>query len=515
MKKIYGLLLFLFLSGNDALASDEVIHAVNSTVERLAAFIGSILMYPFPLPFTSQTVPFIVLWLFSAAFFSTFYFRFINFRAFRHAIRIVRGVYDNPKDKGEVSHFQALATAISGTVGIGNIGGVAIAISVGGPGATFWIIVAGLLGMSSKFLECTLGVKYRNIHSDGSISGGPMYYLQKGFAKRGWGRLGTLLAMLFAAACIGGAFGGANMYQINQATRQLVSVTGGEASVLFGKEWIVGVLMALMVGAVIIGGIKGIARVTEKIVPMMVAVYFLGALGVLFSHLESIPAALWLIFSEAFSPSATTGGLIGVLIIGFQRAHFSNEAGLGSATFAHSAVKTLEPVSEGIVALLEPFIDTVVVCTITALVIVISGEYTTGLQEGILLTSRAFGSVFGWFPVVLAVCVVLFAFSTIISWSYYGLKSWTFLFGKSQFSETFFKLIFCLMVIFGSVISLSNVILLSDILTLSLALPNIAGLFVLAPEVKKDLEFYLSRIKTGEIKRYDKPDKKTLAAHRK
>tara|TARA_Y100000589_G_scaffold279291_1_gene275203 strand:- start:3339 stop:5021 length:1683 start_codon:yes stop_codon:yes gene_type:complete len=464
------------------------------------------------------TIPFVLIWLSLGAFLFTLYFGFINLTGFRHAIDVVRGKFDDPnsKETGEVSHFQALTAALSGTVGVGNIAGVAIAVSIGGPGATFWMIVAGLFGMSAKFVECTLGTKYRRQNPDGSVSGGPMYYLSNGLAKKGEtiGMIGKLLAVLFAIACIGGSFGGGCMVQINQATKQLISVTGGEASFLSGQSWIFGVAMAVLVGMIIIGGIKSIAQVTDKVVPFMVGIYVLGALFVLVGNLSSIPSAFGQIFSGAFAADAMYGGIIGVMIQGFKRAAFSNEAGIGSASIAHSAAKTDEPVSEGMVSLLEPFIDTVVICTMTALVIVISGygDYTSasaftlaesGDLKAIELTSSAFSQTIPWFPIVLSVAVILFALSTMISWSYYGLKAWTYLFGESRTSDISYKALFCLMVIIGSAISAKSVFDFGDAMIFAMCFPNVLGLYFLAPEVKQDLKDYLSRVKSGEIKRFD------------
>lgn len=461
-------------------------------------------------------VPFVLIWLLAGAIFFTFYFKFVNLRAFGHALDVVRGKFDDPehKENGEVSHFQALTAALSGTVGVGNIAGVAFAVSLGGPGATFWMIVAGLLGMSSKFIECTLGTKYRKNNSDGSVSGGPMYYLRYGLAKQGKAGLGKVLAVIFAVACIGGSFGGGNMVQINQATKQLIEVTGGAESILFGQSWIFGVLMAILVALIIIGGIKSIAKVTDKVVPFMVGVYVLGALVVIVGNIGAVPDAFALIFKSAFSSDAMYGGLVGVLIVGFQRAAFSNEAGIGSASIAHSAAKTNEPVSEGIVALLEPFIDTVVICTMTALVIVISGygamdqSQVLGLAQSgdlqaIELTSSAFAQSMSWFPVVLSFAVILFALSTMISWSYYGLKSWTYLFGESRMSDLSYKAIFCLFVVVGSAISAKSVFDFGDAMIFAMCFPNVLGLYFLAPEIKADLKDYLRRVKSGEIKRYD------------
>jgi AGCS family alanine or glycine:cation symporter len=453
--------------------------------------------------FSTKSIPFVLIWLVVGAIFFTIFMKFVNFTAFKHALDVVRGKYDNPeKETGEVSHFQALTAALSGTVGVGNIAGVALAISAGGPGATFWMIMAGLVGMSSKFVECTLGVKYRNVNEDGSVSGGPMYYLSKGLAKHGKARLGKFLAVFFAIACIGGSLGGGNMVQINQATQQFIDVTGGDTSFLAGKGYLFGIVMAGVVGLIIIGGIKSIAKVTDKVVPFMVGIYVLAALVVIFANIGDVPTAFGEIFAGAFTPKGMYGGLIGVLIVGIQRAAFSNEAGIGSASIAHSAAKTEEPISEGVVALLEPFIDTVVVCTMTALVIVITGEYG-GSTEGITLTSRAFGSVISWFPTLLSVAVILFALSTMISWSYYGLKAWTYLLGDSKAMVVTYKAIYCLFVVIGSALSIGSVFDFGDAMIFAMAFPNVLGLYFLAPEIKQDLISYMKRIKSGEIKRFD------------
>lgn len=485
---------------------------INAVMEPLTNAIMKVIF--FQVSFAGVTVPFVLIWLLAGAIFFTFYFNFINIRGFRHALDVVRGKYDDPNDAGEVSHFQALTAALSGTVGVGNIAGVAFAVSLGGPGATFWMIVAGLLGMSSKFVECTLGTKYRQENEDGSVSGGPMYYLRDGLAKQGKAQLGKILAVLFAIACIGGSFGGGNMVQINQATKQLIEVTGGEQSFLAGQSWMFGAVMAVLVGLIIIGGIKSIARVTDKVVPFMVGIYVLGALVVLGGNIADIPSAFGLIISSAFSADAAYGGLIGVLIVGFQRAAFSNEAGIGSASIAHSAAKTNEPVSEGVVALLEPFIDTVVICTMTALVIVISGYGSIGQEaalglaqakdlQAIELTSSAFAQTMSWFPVVLSVAVILFALSTMISWSYYGLKSWTFLFGESKVADLSYKGVFCLFVILGSAISAQSVFDFGDAMIFAMCFPNVLGLYFLMGEVKQDVTDYLKRVNSGAIKRYD------------
>jgi alanine or glycine:cation symporter, AGCS family len=444
-------------------------------------------------------IPLVVLWLVVGATYFTIKMGFINIKGFGHAIGLVMGKYDNPNDKGEVSHFQALATALSATVGLGNIAGVAIAITLGGPGATFWMILAGFLGMSSKFVECTLGVKYRQINEKGEVSGGPMYYLSTALAEMKMGGLGKVLAVIFAILCIGGSFGGGNMFQANQAYSQLITVL----PMVDGRGAWFGLILAILVAVVILGGIKSIARVTEKIVPLMCGFYVLVALIIILMNFTRIGEVLWLIFDGAFNPDALKGGIIGVLVVGFQRAAFSNEAGVGSASIAHSAAKTDEPVSEGIVALLEPFIDTIVVCTMTALVIIFTGSYENpeGL-EGTRLTSSAFASVFPWFPYLLVVAIFLFAFSTMISWSYYGLKAWTYLFGNTKATEYTYKFIFLCFIVVGSAANLGAVMDFSDMMILGMAFPNILGLFFLAPMVKQEVNKYFNKLKTGEIKKY-------------
>jgi AGCS family alanine or glycine:cation symporter len=478
----------------------------------------------FPIQFTEEVgMPIVIIMLLAAGLIFSIIFKLVNIRLFPTSINIVRGKYDdidhheveakamvNVVDgdivdtiaiegkEGEVSHFQALTAALSGTVGLGNIAGVAIAISLGGPGATFWMILAGLLGMSSKFVECTLGVKYRDIGEDGTVFGGPMYYLKKGLADIGKGTLGKILAVIFAIMCIGGSFGGGNMFQANQAAQQFNTMIGANstsAGVVFGF------VMAVVVAIVIIGGIKRIGSITEKIVPFMVGIYFLAALVILFANAGSIGTAFGQIFDGAFNAKGITGGVLGVLIIGFQRAAFSNEAGVGSAAIAHSAVKTKYPASEGLVALLEPFIDTVVVCTMTALVIIITNgdgtimEYGVKAPDGVLATSKAFASVIPWFPYVLTLAVVLFALSTMLSWSYYGLQSWMFLFGRSKASDYSYKILFCLFIIIGSAVSLGAVTDFSDAMIFAMAVPNIIGCFFLFPKVREELAKYLKAIK--------------------
>ena len=439
-------------------------------------------------------IPWIVVSLLFFAIVFTIYFKGINIRLFKLAIDIVRGKYDSKEAKkktskdGEISHFQALTAALSGTLGLGNIAGVAIAISIGGPGATFWMIIAGLFGMTSKFAECTLGIKYRDIGSDGTVYGGPMYYLKKGVGKN----FGKILAALFAILCVFGSFG-SSMFQANQAA-QIFNDTFDISADMAGF-WF-GVVISLVMGVVIIGGIKKIAAVTEKIVPFMVGVYLLASFVVIGLHFADIPTAFEKIISGAFNPTGITGGIVGVMVQGLRRAAFSNEAGIGSAAIAHAAVKTKYPASEGIVALLEPFIDTVVVCTITALVIIVTGSYTTQSSDGVTLTSDAFASVIPWFPYILTLAVILFAFSTMISWSYYGLQSWLYIFGKTNTFNYIFKIIFCVFSVIGASISLGAVTGFADAAQFGMMIPNLIGVTILLPVIKKELEKYLAVIKT-------------------
>ena len=421
---------------------------------------------------------------------------FISIRGFKHAFQLVRGDYDNPEDKGEVSHFQALTTALSATVGLGNIAGVAVAVAIGGPGATFWMIVAGLLGMSSKFVECTLGVKYRTIDENGEVSGGPMYYLEKGFEGRGYLRLGRFLGMFYAFAIIFGCLGIGNMFQANQAYEQFLFLTGNENSFFSNKAWLFGLMIALSVAVVIVGGIKSIGNVASKLVPFMAIIYVIGCCLIIIFNIEKLPSTLHSIISGAFSPDSLAGGMIAVMIIGFQRAAFSNESGLGSAAIAHSAVKTNDPITEGYVALLEPLIDTVIICTMTSLVILMT-IYDPLLAnqtiQGVQLTSSAFESSIVGSSIPLSFIAILFAYTTILAWSYYGLKGWTYLFGHSNLTEYIFKFGFCIFIILGCMINLESVLAISDAIIFIVAIPNIIGLYFLAPLVKKELRSYQSR----------------------
>ena len=500
---------------------------IDQAFQPFSDFVSSIIFFE-----VFDGAPFVIILLVLSALFFTLYFGFPNIKYFGKAIGVVRGKYDHidqsssgksdlaidgdikdtiadeSKD-GEVTHFQALATAVSGTVGNGNIAGVALAIALGGPGATFWMIICGLLGMSTKFVECTLGVQYRDVGEDGTVYGGPMYYLSKGLKEKGFSVLGKITAVLFAIFCIGGSFGGGNAAQSNQATIVIKDLMGLQSN---SAGAFIGIVLAFLVGIIIIGGIKRIASVTEKIVPFMAVLYLLACIYIILINLTLVDDAISLIISQAFNPKAIgVGGIIGVLLVGFKRAAFSNEAGAGSASIAHSAVKTKYSASEGLVALLEPFIDTVVICTMTALVIIIfnfGGAFEYGGTNGIVLidgipyegagiTSMAFAEFIPYSNVFLTVAVVLFAVSTMISWSYYGLQSWKYLFGRGKAADLTYKLLFLLFVIIGAAASMNSIWAFSDAMIFAMVFPNMVGLYFLFPVVKKQLNRYLKAIKDG------------------
>ncbi|SDW50997.1 alanine or glycine:cation symporter, AGCS family [Aequorivita viscosa] len=443
-----------------------------------------------------NTIPFIVIWLMLGSIFFTLRLKFINIRGFRHSLGLAKGKYDDPNAPGSITHFQAMATAVSATVGLGNIAGVAVAISLGGAGATFWMFMAGFFGMSLKFAECSMGVKYRFIDAEGRIFGGPMNYLRYGLEKRNLKKLGKFLAALFAILGVGASFGGGNMLQSNQAFK----IVSEQIPILEGQGFWFGIGFAVLVGIVIIGGIKSIAKFTEKVVPIMAILYILGCLVVIGGNIDNIGGAFLAIIDGAFSADALKGGFIGVLIVGLQRAAFSNEAGVGSAAIAHSASKTNNPIADGFASLIEPLIDTMLVCTMTALVLIFTGIHKEGGgMGGVELTSAAFGSVVSWFPVVLAVAVFLFAFSTMVSWSYYGMRSWTYLFGRSKNGELLYKLLYLVFVVLGASVSLGAVLSFADMMILAMSFPNIAGLFILAPEIYADMNVYLDKLKKGKL----------------
>lgn len=518
--------LFLFLLGAGRLCAEEA--AKGKTFDQkidewfgwaTGWFVEGIFA---DVPINGYPVKAVVIWLALAGIVLTLFFKFINLRAFGLALRTVRGHYSRTGDPGEINHFQALSAAISGTVGLGNIAGVAIGIMIGGPGVAFWLFLSGFLGMTTKFAECTLGVKYREFDEQGRIHGGAMYYLKKGFAERGLAPVGKFLAVVFAIFCVFASFGGGNVFQVNQTTSQLINVTGGDASPLAGRQWLFGLFLAVLTGLVIIGGIQGIAKVTARLVPAMCLLYILSSVTVLIANAEHLTAALGMIVTEAFTPrAAVTGGILAAFVWGMRRATFSNEAGIGSAPIAHAAVQTRMPASEGVVALLEPFVDTVIVCTMTSLVLVTTmyfkgdtGEFTIHGQQfvlgdtanastsfGIGMTSLAFQTVHDGFKYVLFICVFMFAFSTLITWSYYGLQAWQYLFGRAKIAVLAYKVIFCAVIIAGSAASMDKVIDFSDASLFAMSIPNLIGVYFLLPVIRRELrkfQDFTSRVDGGK-----------------
>ena len=506
MKKIFLFTIFSLFSLPLSSQEKGLDQKIDEAFQPISNFFNEVIF------FSIGENPFVIYLLVGSAIFFTLYFGFPNIKYFITSINVVRGKYDDVEkdntvsDDGEVSHFQALTTAVSGTVGNGNIAGVALAIALGGPGATFWMIVCGLMGMSLKFVECTLGVHYRDVDENGVVYGGPMYYLSKGLKEKGFATLGKISAVFFAIFCIGGSFGGGNAAQANQAALVLKDLLGLESTF---SGAVIGMVLALVVGIIIIGGIKRIASVTEKIVPFMALLYIVACVYILLINFSFLDDAIALIINEAFNPTAIgVGGIIGVLMVGFRRAAFSNEAGVGSASIAHSAVKTKYAASEGLVALLEPFIDTVVICTLTALVIITfnsSGVFAYGGEGGVMIdgvmyegagiTSKAFAEYIPFSDVFLTVAVVLFAVSTMISWSYYGLQSWKYLFGRGEKSDLTYKLLFLSFVIIGSAASMNSIWAFSDAMIFAMVFPNMVGLYLLFPVVKEQLSKYLDAIK--------------------
>ena len=498
MKIFIGIITVIILSlyfGNIYDVDGKEVDAITWIDNIFGIFVGYLFAVLF---YKILGFPLIVLILLVGSITFTFYFRFINVRGFTHAIDIIKGKYDNPKDDGQISHFQALTSALSATIGLGNIAGVAVAVSLGGPGAVFWMILIAFFSMSAKFVSCTLGQLYRQVNPDGSIDGGPMYYLEKGLGELGMGTLGKVLGILYAIFIIGGAFGGGNMFQANQSYALVGSLTG-ISSLTYG------IILAILVGVVIIGGIERIGQTTEKIVPTMVVLYVGASLFVILTNLDKLGGVVASIMSEAFSPNAIYGGLIGVLVTGIKRAVFSNEGGVGSASIAHSAAKTDEPVREGIVAMVGPFIDTIIVCFMTASVILITKDTNPLYQvgggiNGVELTSAAFGSVISWFPIILSIVVFLFSYSTMISWYYYGNKGWKYLFGDTTIPV--YQTLYLGCTVLGAIASLGNVMDFSDLMILSCAVPNIIGALFLLPKLRVNLNDYWTRYQAGKFQTF-------------
>jgi alanine or glycine:cation symporter, AGCS family len=467
----------------------NVDQVLNNILAPVAEWFGAVMFYAVPI--AGAQLPLILIWLIAGGVVCTLAFRFINLRGFRHSIQVIRGDYSDQRHPGEASPFQALSTAVSGTVGLGAIGGVALAIAIGGPGAAFWMVVAGFLGMSTKFAEVTLAVKYRKVRADGTVTGGAMYYVDEALKRRGMPRLGKFLAGFFCVAAVGGSL---TVFQVNQAYAQFSAVTG------FNQAFVFGLIVAVWVGIVLFGGVKRIVKWTDKLSPFMCLLYIAACVVVLGANYDQIIAALFTIVREAFAPQAVTGGVIGALIAGFRRAAFANEAGLGSAPMAHATVRTQEPMSQGFAALMEPFLDTVIICLMTALVVVVTGVYQTSSADGIVLTSEAFATVVSWFPIVLAVVAILFALSTVLSWGYYGEQAWTWLFGESKPSRVTYRLFLCSVLSVAGTLPLAQLVNIVDSLNFAMAIPNLIAVYLLLPELRADLASYWQRIvlKRGE-----------------
>jgi AGCS family alanine or glycine:cation symporter len=464
---------------------------INSWLAPIADWLGKVVF--FAVPVAGAQLPLIVAWLIMGGVVCTLAFRFINLRGFRHSAQVIRGDYSHSKHPGEASPFQALSTAVSGTVGLGSIGGVAVAVTLGGPGATLWMMLAGFLGMSLKFAEVTLAVKYRRVRADGTVTGGAMYYVPEAMARRGLPRLGKFLAGFFCVAAIGGSV---TIFQVSQAYSQVKEVTGFDQAFLFG------LMVAIWIGIVLFGGMRRIVKWTERLSPFMCLLYIVACLVVLAANYSNVLPAFATIVREAFAPTAVSGGIVGALIQGFRRAAFANEAGVGSAPMAHATVRTNEPMSQGFAALMEPFLDTIIICLLTALVIVVSGVNLTSDNVGIALTSDAFATVVPWFPAVLAVVAVLFALSTVLAWGYYGENAWTWLFSESKRSRVAYRLFLCCMLSIAATFTLDQVVNIVDSCSFLMAIPNIIGIYLLLPELRADLASYWQRVvlkRTGEI----------------
>ncbi|MDO5499484.1 MAG: alanine/glycine:cation symporter family protein [Propionibacteriaceae bacterium] len=464
----------------------------------------------FSIPLGSAQAPIVVIWLLAAGVFLTVYLRVRPIGDAVQTARVIRGQLTRRSDPGEVSSFQALATELSGTIGLGNIAGVAVAISIGGPGAALWIILAGVLGMAVKMAEATLSQMFRRIDENGKVSGGPMYYLKDGLASIGRPKLGSALAFVYAFCFMFASLGAGNIFQSNQLAAHIVDSTGGDASIFSGRTWIIGLALAVITGLVIIGGIRTIAKWTSRLVPAMSSLYALCVIIILGANLEQVPAAFGLIVTGAFNPEGVSGGIVGVAIIGIQRALFSNVAGVGTAGLAHSVSKNRRPTEEGLVAAWEPFVDSVIVCTMTALAIIVTGQYLNTEANGVLLTTNAFATVHSLFPILLSVCIILFAFSTILSYSYYGQKAAGYLFKGSRRAEMAYNALYLAMIVIGAAVSLETVVRFSDAMFFLVAIPNLLGIYFLARPLKREIEGYRAAARQGLIEIVAKEERAPL-----
>ncbi len=503
MRKIILVLFTLLLNIQNAQAMnvDAVMDKYVAPIcDKIADFVF------FPVTIGTSQVPIIIFWILFAGLFFTIYFKGVSLWGLKHAVEnLIKPADENSDSNGEVSSFQALATALSGTIGIGSIAGVAISISIGGPGAAFWIFVGALLGMSIKFVEATLAVKYRRFNLDGTVSGGPMHYIAHGLTRKKLRWLGQPLSALFALLCIGGAISGGNMIQINQSAHQLVHITGGANSIIHGYTWVFGIIIALLVWMSVVGGIKSISKITTILVPSMCFLYIGASLIVIMANYSAIPHGLLVIVKEAFHPQAVAGGVFGTIIIGLRRSVQCNEAGTGAAAIAYAAVKTNEPLSQGFVALIETFL-TGILCLLTSFAILFSGTFIMGAQgiSGIELASTAFQSVISFFPYILSLVVIMFALSTLISWAYYGLKAWNFLLGEGTKRNLTFNLIYCIFIVIGSAMNVGSVIYITDAMMVAMCVPNIIALYIMSPEIKRDFNEYCKKYKLGRLVNFKK-----------
>ena len=497
MNRLFTLLFTLFL-GLPCANAMNVDSFIDKNVAPISDKIAEIIFYQ--INFFGSKVPLIIFWILFAGIFFTIYFKGICVWGFKHALVLIIKPKDNGENCGEVSSLQALATALSGTIGIGSIAGVAISISIGGPGAAFWIFAGALLGMSIKFVEATLAVKYRRFNEDGSVSGGPMHYIAHGLTRKKLRWLGQPLSVIFAILCIGGGITGGNMIQINQSAHQIIFITGGAESFLHGSTWIFGLIVAILIGLVTVGGIKSIAKITSILVPTMCAMYIISGIIVILANITNIPSALLLILKEAFHPTAVAGGVFGTIIIGLRRSVQCNEAGTGAAAIVYAAAQTKEPVSQGFVALLETFL-TGVLCLFTSFAIIFSNTCTQAAKNisGIELASNAFKSVIPFFPIILSIIAIMFALSTLISWAYYGQKAWTFLFGEGKKRALAFNLIYCIFIVIGSSLNVKSIIEITDAMMIAMCVPNIIALYILCPEIKRDLIEYCHKFKLTKL----------------
>lgn len=464
-------------------------HSIDGAIQSVFGPVVDILEQAvfFAISIGGAEIPLIVVWLLFGGIFLTFWLRIRPIWDARLSFRIIRGQFARHSDPGQITSFQALATELSGTVGLGNIAGVAVAIGYGGPGATLWIIIAGLFGMALKMAETTLSQKFRVIHADGTVSGGPMYYLRDGLASLGRPGFGKVLGIIYAIGMMIASLGAGNVFQANQVAAQVVSVTGGADSPFYGRGWLIGLILAVLAGIVVIGGIKSIARLTSRITPIMALIYIACVVTILITNAGEIPHAISTIFTGAFTGEGVAGGVLGIAVIGIQRAVFSNAAGTGTAGLAHAASKNTRPAEEGFVAVWEPFIDSVVICTMSSLAIVVTGVYKQTDAEGVAMTTDAFRTVNDTFSALLTVCIALFAFSTVLAFAYYGRKAADYVFKHSKVAGLGYDLVYVAFIIIGASVSLDTVVRFSDAMLFVVTVPNLIGIYFLSKVLKEEI----------------------------